>query len=145
MEAEFVRNLSTEAKYFRFMNALQELSQEMLVRLTQIDYYNEMALIAVRPNDQAEEQIGVVRYSTNLDQRSCEFALVVGDGWQGHGIGHQLMQKLMEVARDRGLERMEGQVLSNNSRMLNLMKSLNFAIEQDPEDTAIKRVVIGLQ
>ena len=45
-----------------------------------------------------------------------------------------MMQKLMEVARDRGLERMEGQVLSNNSRMLNLMKSLNFAIEQDPED-----------
>jgi len=40
---------------------------------------------------------------------------------------------------------MEGQVLSNNNRMLTLMKSLNFAIEQDPEDNAIKRVVIGLQ
>ncbi len=48
MEQEFVRKLSPEAKYFRFMNALQELSQEMLVRLTQIDYYNEMALIAVK-------------------------------------------------------------------------------------------------
>jgi len=144
MEADFVRNLSTEAKYFRFMNALQELSQEMLVRLTQIDYYNEMALIAVKPNGQTEEQIGVVRYSTNLDQRSCEFALVVGDAWQGYGIGYQLMQKLMEIARDRGLERMEGQVLSNNTRMLNLMKSLNFSIERDPEDSAVKRVAIAL-
>jgi acetyltransferase len=145
MEADFVRNLSNEAKYFRFMNALQELSQEMLVRLTQIDYYNEMALIAVKPNGQAEEQVGVARYSTNLDQRSCEFALVVGDAWQGHGIGYQLMQKLMEIARDRGLEHMEGQVLSNNTRMLTLMKSLNFSIERDPEDSAVKRVVIGLQ
>ena len=145
MEADFVRNLSTEAKYFRFMNALQELSQEMLVRLTQIDYYNEMALIAVKPNGQAEEQVGVARYSTNLDQRSCEFALVVGDAWQGHGIGYQLMQKLMEIARDRGLENMDGQVLSNNTRMLTLMKSLNFSIERDPEDSAVKRVVIGLQ
>jgi acetyltransferase len=145
MEADFVRNLSSEAKYFRFMNALQELSQEMLVRLTQIDYYNEMALIAVKPNGPAEEQIGVARYSTNLDQRSCEFALVVGDAWQGHGIGYQLMQKLMEIARDRGLERMEGQVLSSNSRMLNMMKALNFSIGRDPEDSGVKRVVIGLQ
>jgi len=145
MEQEFVRKLSPEAKYFRFMNALQELSQEMLIRLTQIDYYNEMALVAVKPNGTREEQIGVVRYSTNLDQRSCEFALVVSDAWQGHGIGYQLMQTLIEIARDRGLERMEGQVLSNNTRMLNLMKSLNFSIGRDPEDSGIKRVVIGLQ
>ena len=144
MEADFVRNLSTEAKYFRFMNALQELSQEMLVRLTQIDYWNEMALIAVRPDGGGEEQIGVARYTTNPDQQSCEFALVVSDAWQGHGIGHQLMRRLMEVARDRGLERMQGQVLSSNTRMLNLMKSIGYRIETDPEDAAIKRVKIDL-
>jgi len=144
MEQEFVRELSPEAKYFRFMNALQELSQEMLVRLTQIDYYNEMALVAVNPTSRGEEQIGVARYYTNPDQKSCEFALVVSDAWQGHGIGHQLMQSLMEIARDRGLESMEGQVLSNNTRMLGLMRSLHFAIVRDPEDNAIKRVTIGL-
>jgi acetyltransferase len=143
MEQSFVRKLSPEAKYFRFMNALQELSREMLVRLTQIDYYNEMALIAVKPSSVGEEQIGVARYTTNLDLKSCEFALVVADEWQGHGIGYQLMQKLMEIARDRGLERMEGQVLANNTRMLNLMRSLNFRVDSDPEDVAIKRVEIG--
>jgi acetyltransferase len=144
MEQEFVRNLSPEAKYFRFMNALQELSQEMLVRLTQIDYYNEMALIAVKPSGKSEEQIGVARYTTNLDQKSCEFALVVSDAWQGLGIGHQLMQKLMDIARDRGLERMDGQVLASNSRMLNMMRSLNFRIGPDPEDAAVKLVEIAL-
>jgi acetyltransferase len=144
MEQEFVRQLSPEAKYFRFMNALQELSQEMLVRLTQIDYYNEMALVAVHPTNQGEKQIGVVRYYTNPDQKSCEFALVVSDAWQGHGIGHQLMQILMEIARDRGLEYMEGQVLSNNTRMLKLMGSLHFGIGQNPEDSSIKQVTIKL-
>jgi acetyltransferase len=144
MEQDFVRNLSPEAKYFRFMNALQELSQEMLVRLTQIDYYNEMALIAVKPSGKGEEQIGVARYTTNLDQESCEFALVVSDAWQGLGIGYQLMQKLMDIARDRGLERMDGQVLASNTRMLNMMRSLNFRIGPDPEDTAVKLVEIAL-
>ena len=140
IEAKFVRELSSEAKYFRFMNALQELDQQMLVRFTQIDYHNEMALIAVVPGDTGEEQIGVARYTTNLDKKSCEFALVVSDQWQSKGIAHHLMQNLMEIARDRDLETMQGQVLSNNSRMLELMTSLNFKIHNDPDDNAIKRV-----
>lgn len=140
IEAQFIRDLSDEAKYFRFMNSLQELSQEMLVRFTQIDYHNEMALIAVTMTDAGEEQIGVARYTTNLDKTSCEFALVVSDQWQSRGIAHHLMRNLMDVARDRDLERIQGQVLSKNSRMLDLMTSLNFSISNDPDDTAVKRV-----
>ena len=143
-EARFVRELSKESKYFRFMNSIHELSQEMLVRFTQIDYHNEMALTAVRHTPDGDEQIGVARYSTNQDKRSCEFALVVSDKWHGKGIAHHLMRNLMEVARDRELEVMEGQVLSENKRMLELMASLNFAIEIDPEDSAIRHVVAQL-
>ena len=140
IEAKFVRELSNETKYFRFMNHMHELSQEMLVRLTQIDYHNEMALIAVASNDAGEEQVGVARYTTNLDKRSCEFALVVADKWHGRGIAHHLMKNLMEVARDRGLEKMDGQVLGNNFKMLELIKSFNFRITTDPDDTTIKQV-----
>ena len=140
IEAKFIRDLSPEARYFRFMNSIQELSQEMLVRFTQIDYHNEMALIVVTATDEGEEQIGVARYTTNVDKTSCEFALVVSDQWQSRGIAHHLMRNLMDVARDRDLEVMEGQVLSNNKRMLDLMKSLNFSISNDPDDTEIKRV-----
>ena len=142
IEAKFVRELSKESKYFRFMNSVQELSQEMLVRFTQIDYHNEMALVAVRQN--SDEQIGVARYTTNLDKKSCEFALVVSDRWRGKGIAHLLMQRLMEIARDRDLESMEGQVLANNHKMLQLMKSLNFQINNDPEDTSVKNVAAQL-
>jgi acetyltransferase len=138
IEAEFIRGLSKESKYFRFMNSVQELSQEMLVRFTQIDYHNEMALIAVKSSGDHEEQIGVARYTTNLDKKSCEFALVVSDQWRGRGIAHQLMGRLMQIARDRDLERMEGQVLGNNVKMLQLMKSLNFQITNDPDDSSIK-------
>jgi acetyltransferase len=140
IEAKFVRELSDETKYFRFMNHLQELSQEMLVRLTQIDYHDEMAMIAVTSTGAGEEQIGVARYTTNPDKKSCEFALVVSDKWHGRGIAHHLMKSLMEVARDRGLERMDGQVLGNNFKMLQLIKSFGFRISTDPEDTSIKQV-----
>jgi acetyltransferase len=145
MEAKFVRELSDESKYFRFMNSFHELSQEMLVRFTQIDYHNEMALIAVTRRGFDEEQIGVARYSTNVDKTSCEFALVVSDQWRGRGIAHHLMTNLMEIARDRNLETMEGQVLSDNSRMLELVASLGFQVRNDPDDQAIKQVEARLQ
>jgi acetyltransferase len=145
IEARFVRELSSEAKYFRFMSSLQELSQEMLVRFTQIDYHNEMALIAVSDDGSGERQVGVARYVTNLDKKSCEFALVIADDWQGKGIARRLMRNLMEVARDRGLENMEGQVLGNNVRMLDLVASLGFEIGDDPDEDGVKLAKASLQ
>jgi acetyltransferase len=139
-EAQFVRELSDESKYFRFMNTFQELSQEMLVRLTQIDYHNEMALVAVTDGDGHGKQVGVARYTTNTDKKSCEFALVVADDWAGRGIGRQLMHSLIAIARDRELEVMEGQVIASNARMLKLMTSLGFEVSVDAEDNSIKRV-----
>ena len=54
------------------------------------------------------------------------------------------MQKLIEIARNRSLEVMEGQVLANNYRMLELMASLNFQISNDPTDPGIKLAVMRL-
>jgi len=144
IEQAFIRGLSPESRYFRFMSSISELSLEMLVRFTQIDYHNEMALIAVHSSDEGEEEIGVVRYMTNADKRTCEFALVVADHWQGKGIASLLMRSLIDVARDRGLEIMEGQVLSNNFRMLDLMTRLNFRISNDPDESGIKLVQLRL-
>ncbi len=144
LEQNFTRDLSDEAKYFRFMSSVQELTTEMLMRFTQIDYHYEMALIAVMEIDNREEELGVARYVTNPDKKSCEFALVVSDKWQRQGIGHRLMHQLMEAARDKGLEKMEGEVLSNNFKMLDLMKSLNFRVTTSPDDSSIKQVVLDL-
>jgi acetyltransferase len=144
LEQNFTRELSDEAKYFRYMNSVQELTPETLMRFTQIDYHFEMALIAVTETDNHEIELGVARYVTNPDKKSCEFALVVGDRWQRQGIGHRLMHHLMEIARDRGLLKMEGEVLSNNFKMLDLMKSLNFHITTSPDDNSIKQVVVDL-
>ena len=138
---EFVRSLSAEAKYFRFMDAVQELSRAMLVRLTQIDYDREMALLAVTEEpDGKEVEIGVARYATNPDQVSCEFAIVVDDEWQHQGIAHKLMDVLMDVARSKGLRIMEGEVLKRNVGMLKLCTGLGFRIDPHPEDDSIKRV-----
>ena len=144
IEREFVRRLSPQSRYFRFMQVVSELTPTMLVRFTQIDYDREMALIAVIEKEGAEDggelQVGVARYTVNPDQHSCEFALTVADDWQGRGIGSQLMNDLMDVARSRGLSEIQGEVLAENHNMISLMQRLDFSIRTDPEDAGLRRV-----
>ncbi|MCI2400562.1 bifunctional acetate--CoA ligase family protein/GNAT family N-acetyltransferase [Aliiroseovarius subalbicans] len=133
-EKAFVKELSDEAKMFRFMGALNELSPEMLVQFTQIDYRREMALVSMVEIDGKMVQTGVARYVINPDDKSCEFAIVVSDRVQHQGIGTKLMKALFAAARDHGLTIMEGSVLKKNAPMLRLMTDLGFSQRMDPDD-----------
>ncbi|RLQ23598.1 GNAT family N-acetyltransferase [Seongchinamella sediminis] len=142
-EADFVANLSAESKYFRFMHGLDRLTPTMLARFTQIDYDREMAIVAVVPGaDGSDSFIGVARYVTNPDGDSCEFALTVADAWQARGIGPRLMQRLIEIAGERGLDTMLGEVLAQNSRMLRMCKRLGFSSMRNPDDPEV--IVVSL-
>lgn len=144
MEQEFVKALSPEARYMRFMNTIREVSPAQLVRLTQIDYDREMAFVAIIDADGADKEIGVVRYATNPDGESCEFAIVVADDWQGKGLARRLMGILIDTARSNGLRYMHGDFLAENSRMLAFVSSLGFVLSTHPEDSGLKRGVLVL-
>ncbi len=144
MEQEFVRKLSAEAKYFRFMNTLRELSPAQLVRLTQIDYDREMAFVAITEADGKQTEVGVARYAMNPDGESCEFAIVVADDWQGKGLARRLMGVIIDTARSRGVKYMNGDFLAENRRMLQFVTSLGFVLSPHPEDSGLKRGVLVL-
>ena len=156
----FTRGLSPQSRYFRFISALNELTPRMLIRYTQIDYDRELALVAVLHYEPAlegeaaslthdpgesERFIGVARYLLNVDRDTCEFAVAIGDDYQGQGLGTTLMRALIDVARQRGLKRMDGFVLAGNAPMLRLMRSLGFRIARDPDDESMKIVSLVLQ
>jgi acetyltransferase len=137
IEQSFVRELSPQSKYFRFMQGLNELTQQMLVRFTQLDYNRELALIAVVEGPDGEKELGVARYVMKPDGESCEFALVVADNWQHRGIGSRLMSELIEAARQHGIKIMEGEILASNRNMLALASSLGFSLHVSDDDMAI--------
>ena len=144
MEQAFVKRLSSESRYFRFMDTLRELTPLMLVRFTQIDYDREMAFVATVPEGGTETEVAVARYVANPDGESCEFALVVADDWQGRGLGRRLMEQLIAVARARGLRSMLGHVLAENRGMLALARKLGFVIGDSGEGPMVKRAVLAL-
>ena len=145
LERDFVQQLSEQSRFLRFMFGLQDLSPAMLSRFTQIDYDRELALIVVlRLPDGAEQQIGVARYITLPDAETCEFAIVVSDAWQGKGVARQLFQRLIDVARDRRIKVMTGITLRENTRMIDLSRSLGFATRSDTDEPELVRMTLAL-
>jgi len=147
---DFVRGLSEQARYMRFVSMMRELTPRMLSRYTQLDYHRELALVAVIDAANAQQDpcssiIGLAHYLRNADGQGAEYALVVADAWQAQGLGRQLMSRLIQAAREQGLTYIEGYVLSGNAPMLSLMTSLGLTNDPDPEDPSTRRVWLRLR
>jgi len=141
LEADFVRHLSTDSRYARFMVTVGDLPQSKLKYLTEVDQVRHVALVAVIERDGREALVGVVRYVVDPSGTNCEFAAAVDDAWQGSGVAGILMNALIRVARARGLKTMEGIVLATNARMLKFTQQLGFSLKRDPEDRSLFRAV----
>jgi acetyltransferase len=137
-EKRFVERLSARSSYQRFMQVLPQLPPRMLARFTQLDYDRELALVALWEG----EFVAVGRYSPNQDGVSAEFALCVGDDWQGKGLGHALLERLCEAARAAGYQALYGHILGANREMLELAEHLGFTDESrsGSEVTVVRRL-----
>ena len=129
--------LSPTTIYYRFFGALKELNPEMLARFTQIDYDREIALVALDEDDhkdsKTDRMLGVARIIGDPDGKTGEFAVLVGDAWQGKGIGSNLLEKCLSIAEKQGFIEVHGIVLKENQNMLALGKKLGFEMKREPD------------
>jgi acetyltransferase len=141
LEADFVRHLSKETRYKRFLVTVGELPEAKLHYFTEVDQVRHVALAATIERDGRPVIVGVARYIVGPATDRCEFAIAVDDAWQGSGLAGILMHALIGVACSRGLAAMEGTVLATNTRMLKFTRQLGFEQQRDPEDRETVRVV----
>ena len=140
IERRFVRDLSPVSRYYRFHSALKELTPAMLERFTNVNYPDEMALIATIPEESGEREIGVARYARYPGTDRAEIAVVVADAWQGKGVGARLLLDLRNLASEVGIRHFEASVLPGNKRMLDLAHALGFVVRtaSTGEDTVLE-------
>jgi RimJ/RimL family protein N-acetyltransferase len=100
-----------------------------------------MAFVVATPSH--AEVVAEARYSTTR-QGGAEFAIAVGDGWTGQGLARKLMALLITSARSAGLRTLYGDVLADNTRMLDLMQASGFALRPHPHDDALLRAEFDL-
>ncbi|TVR24028.1 MAG: GNAT family N-acetyltransferase [Anaerolineaceae bacterium] len=140
----FHEALSEQTVYMRYFSPLklqQRVAHERLSRICFIDYDREMVLVATRRDDKGEEQVlGAGRLTKLHGKNESEFGLVVGDEFQGHGLGKQLLARLVEVARAEALDRMIGYILPDNSVMLAVSEEIGFRMERTA-DNNVKAVL----
>lgn len=135
---EFAAHISPEDLRLRFFAAMRGLSRELAARLSHIDYDRDMAVLAFAQG--AEEMLGVARFSGDPDNHAAEFAIAVRSDWKQHGLGHLLMARLIRSARQRGIDRLIGEVLPENAAMLQLCREFGFAVTFNPRDPKLLRV-----
>lgn len=123
-----VRSLSVQSRYHRFFYPVHELAPDMLERFSQADPTRAITLLAVITDNDRELPVGMAQYVADPYPERGEFGVVVADAWQRKGIGRRLLRGLVFVARVAGVGRMEGDILSENGPMRQLLLSQNFSI-----------------
>jgi acetyltransferase len=131
MEAVMFKQLSKQSIYFRFFGFIPEVDHKMLVRFTQIDYDREMAIIAQIEEGGEKKMAGVVRIISDAWNETAEYAIVVADPWQGLGLGSALTDFILEIARERKIERVAAEVMSANDVMSQMLLKRSFSMRRD--------------
>ncbi len=139
---ELFRSLSEETMRFRFFQIIKEMSHEILTRYCNIDYNREIAIVAEKEEGRRRRIIGVGRLILQPDRKHGEFAVVVGDQWQGFGLGSKLVDYIIEIGRDMKLESICGDVMSSNLKMFRLCTKRGFRME--PVDEEISKAILDL-
>jgi GNAT superfamily N-acetyltransferase len=113
--------LSRETVYRRFHAPLHRLPADTLAHLVGVDHDLREALVA----EVGGEVVGVARYGRSpADPATAEVAVVVEDGWQGVGVGRQLLRELFELAGRRGVATLAADVQVDNDRVVGLVRRL---------------------
>lgn len=125
-EHEMLSSLSEETLRTRFFSVIRDISHELLILFCNIDYDRHMAIVAELQENGKKKMIGVARLIMNNDLTSGDVAVLVQDSYHGKGLGQKLVEVLIEVAREKGLEAIRADVLTENIKMLRIFRFLGF-------------------
>jgi len=139
--ADFVGDVSAEDLRLRFFARATELSAAESNQLAHLDARHEMAFIALDEN--TGHMLGLARLKDELDEKTAEFAVLVRSRLKGHGLGWLLMRRVIDYAKEKGLRRVYGDVLAENTTMLQMCAELGFHAEDIGSD--LRRVVLDLE
>ena len=137
--------LSRESVYYRFLELRKELTSQEARRLADLDYEDQMALVA-SCEECEEELIGVARYAVipESQPREAEAAIVVEDRYQNRGLGALLLKRLTVHAVAHGIDAFVATIRNDNRRVLRLVQRSGLPAEFEL-DAGTMMLRVGLQ
>ncbi|MFC1456652.1 bifunctional acetate--CoA ligase family protein/GNAT family N-acetyltransferase [Microvirga arabica] len=138
----FFEKITPEDLRLRFFAPVRDFSHTFLARLTQLDYARAIAFVAF--DGETGEMMGAVRLHADANHETGEYGILLRSDLKGLGLGWELMRLMIEWAKVEGLREVEGQVLRENSTMLDMCRSLGFSIRIDPDDPELRLVTLPI-
>ena len=139
-----LRQLSEESIRKRFLAAKPRFTTSELRYLTEVDGVNHIALVAVLADD--PDQLVAVARCVRLPDRpaTAEMAIVVGDPWQGQGLGRELARRLADTARAAGIRRFAATMLGDNEAARRLMRTFARRLEEGRVAGGLREVLVEI-
>lgn len=138
---EGIQRLSLQSRYLRFLHYLERLTAAELRYLTEIDYRDHFAWVAISVDQPDQVGLGVARYirdKTHPDQ--AEAAVAVIDEFQGRGLGRLLLTRLADSARANGVDAFIAYLAPESPAVSHLLHNVAAAITSN-EDGLVKVIV----
>ncbi len=129
--------MSRRSVYFRFFHTQEWISLDALAHFTDLDFDRHVALAAVVREEDEEIIAGIGRYSVIDGGRGkptrAETSFAVADRYQRRGMGTLLLEHLARIARARGIEEFEADVVGENNRMMKVFAGSGFGAKRSIE------------
>jgi acetyltransferase len=127
----FHESLSEQSITMRYLVPFElgdRVTHERLARICFNDYDREIALVVEYTNPQSNESsiLAVARLSRQIGAEEAHFNMLVSDGWQGQGLGRELLQRLIAIGRQEKIGRLTCTFATDNGIMTNLCTRLGF-------------------
>jgi len=129
MWLEMFQSLSEESIRYRFFQMLKDTPHEVRVRYCNIDYDRETAIVAETIEKGKKKLLGVGRLSIEADGKNGEIAFIVSDYYQGLGLGTKMVDYVLDLAKEKGIQSVYAIMLPDNYRALSLTKKMGFKID----------------
>lgn len=130
----------------RYLHPVKALSVDYLIQLVNIVPGESFAVVAAEPLPPGEALVGALaRLTRDPGKDSAEFAILVSRFVSGQGLGKALMRRLVEWAQAHGIRRIWGEVMDDNTAMIELAQSLGFRRETSQESPNLLHVTLDLE
>jgi len=125
---EFFYSLSPQTMFRRFISTRRDMPHERLQEFVVVNYAEEVSIQAVILKDAKEEIVGIGRFYLDENTHTAEVAFTVKDAFQNRGIGTELLDYLIYLAKKRGLIGFEAELLTENKPMLRVFTKADFQL-----------------
>lgn len=131
---DLFNRLSPQSIYLRFLGHLHELPEGMLHHFSHVDYDREFALAALVRENGSNAVVAVSRYAHDPASGIADLAVAVRDDWQHHGLGREMLVRIVAIGREHGYVRYGSMMDPDNFAIRALLHELGYCVKYTPRD-----------